>query len=514
MIRLGSEEPRVYTPPLRELTPETSLGFAFIDFAEGVCGVTLFPWECWLAIHALELNEDGTFRFRVVVVLVARQNGKTVFSELLALFFLYVLAVGLVIGTAQSLDIAEEVWDGAIEIAEANEELGSEIAEVARRNGKKQLVLASGGRYAIKAASRKGGRGLSGDLVLMDELREHVTWDAWGAVSKTTMARPNAIVWCMSNAGDASSAVLRHLRVQAHAAVGDPDGVARELEGSLYVPDGVEDDIAPAIFEWSAPPGCDKWDRDGWAMANPSLGHGTITERSLASACATDPDEVFRTECLCQWVEAVAVRPFPDGAWEAALDPESCIPDGAGLSFGVDMSADRRTTSLAVCGERDDGAVHVEVIGSQGGIEWAKRALGALARRYGGVRVAMQGRGAPIASYRADIESIEGVEVVPCEGPEVGAWCGRFYDSVVASVGDAPNGTPPLAHLEQPVLDEAAKCAQKRGLGDGAWGWDRRASKVDISPLVAVTMAYGLATSAKGREERPSAYVDHDLIVI
>ena len=32
----GSTEPRVFTPPLRELTPETSLGFACIDFAREI----------------------------------------------------------------------------------------------------------------------------------------------------------------------------------------------------------------------------------------------------------------------------------------------------------------------------------------------------------------------------------------------------------------------------------------------------------------------------------------------
>ena len=37
----------------------------------------LHPWQRWLLIHALELNPDRTFRFRTVIVEVARQNGKT-----------------------------------------------------------------------------------------------------------------------------------------------------------------------------------------------------------------------------------------------------------------------------------------------------------------------------------------------------------------------------------------------------------------------------------------------------
>ena len=36
--RYGCETPRVFTPPLRELTEQTSLGFQCIEFAADVCG--------------------------------------------------------------------------------------------------------------------------------------------------------------------------------------------------------------------------------------------------------------------------------------------------------------------------------------------------------------------------------------------------------------------------------------------------------------------------------------------
>ena len=85
--RFGSETPRVFTPPLRELTQETSLGFEAVRFAE-VCDIALYPWQRWLLVHALELDAsltvstmherdrlDPIFRFRKVVVLVARPAG-------------------------------------------------------------------------------------------------------------------------------------------------------------------------------------------------------------------------------------------------------------------------------------------------------------------------------------------------------------------------------------------------------------------------------------------------------
>jgi hypothetical protein len=55
----GITTPRIFTPPLRELTPETSNGYAVIEFAEKFLHVHLFPWQKWLLIHGLELLPDA-----------------------------------------------------------------------------------------------------------------------------------------------------------------------------------------------------------------------------------------------------------------------------------------------------------------------------------------------------------------------------------------------------------------------------------------------------------------------
>ena len=198
-MRKGSTEPRIFTPPLRELTPETSLGFAVIEFARDVLDVRLLPAQEWLFIHALEIIGDFDtgwyFRFRTVLVLMARQQGKTMMSEILALFFLYALGVQLIIGTSTNLDAAEEVWDGVVDIAETNEELAEEIEDIKRSSGRKTITLSGRRRYRIAAANRKGARGKSGDLILLVELREQQDFSAWSTVSSTTMARPNPIAW-------------------------------------------------------------------------------------------------------------------------------------------------------------------------------------------------------------------------------------------------------------------------------------------------------------------------------
>lgn len=517
-MRKGSTEPRIFTPPKRELTPETSLGFAVIDFAVNVLGVELLPWQRFLFVHALEINGsfdgDWSFRFRTVLVLVARQQGKTMMSEILALFFLYALGVNLIIGTSTNLDAAEEVWDGVVDIAENNEDLAAEIEDIKRSSGRKTITLSGRRRYRITAANRKGARGKSGDLILLDELREHQDYSAWSAVTKTTMARPNALVWCMSNAGDGSSIVLRNLRMKAHARIGDPDGINSALGSSAVGMDEFDDfdDDTLGIFEWSAHPNARVTDRDEWALANPSLGYGFVTERSIASACATDPVDEFKTECLCQWVTAAVTPPFPVGAWEAGQDSDSSIAPDSQLWWGVDVSDDRTRSSIAVCGLRADRKWHVELVEYRSGVGWLQKWFAERAPKYHGMRVAMQSKGAPIAALVDIIGAVDGVEVLPCQGADVAGWCGRLYDAVSACDESTESDSVPIIHRPQPALDLAANIAKTRPLGDGAWAWDRKGSLEDISPLVACTMAHGAATSIE--KAKRSAYEDGESLLI
>ena len=133
MIMMGKETPRLWTRPLRKLTPRTSLGFAAVEYAETILGMTLYPWQKWALIHALEITgdlnkKDGwRFRFRIVVFMVSRQNGKTALSKIIASFFLNVLRVEAVFGTSLSMDKAEEVWEEVIQDQETHDDLAREI---------------------------------------------------------------------------------------------------------------------------------------------------------------------------------------------------------------------------------------------------------------------------------------------------------------------------------------------------------------------------------------------------
>jgi hypothetical protein len=539
--------PRVYTPPLRELTRETSLGFYVADFAEKVLLIQLHPWQRWLLIHALELLPDNTLRFRTVIVLVARQNGKSLVSQVLALWMMYVYGLGLVLGTAQDLDTAEEVWQGAVDLVtelddETDEPVRPDLFEmldkVVQVNGKKALVLKNRRRYKVKAANRRAGRGLSGDLILLDELREHQSWDAWGSITKTTMARAMALILCLSNAGDSTSVVLRYLRKMGHARAGDPDGLNSEDRGtedlltdddldefSDEAEDLIDDGDTLGLFEWSAPPGCSVDDRDAWAMANPSMNHANgIAERTIASAAKTDPEFVFRPEVLCQWLDHAADGPFPLGSWEAGRWAPSSPEDKPAPIVGnvkacIDVSHDRTMTYVAFAGHRADGLPQVEIVAQRAGQSWVRRWLSDTKRRGRIDAVTGQTKGAPVSALMKDLKLAfeDGgddfdIPVEDWQGDDLAGWTGEFYDLVRAGAVTDAGEQVGVRHLPQPSLDIAAATAVTKPLGD-RFVWDRKNSPADAAPIVAATGAVGLL-NRKAVAPRRSKYEDADLIVV
>jgi hypothetical protein len=435
---LGCEQPRLWTRPLRELTPATTLGFEAAQFAEQVLGLTLLPWQRWWLLHALELREDGRFRFRTVLTLVARQNGKTHLLKVVALYFMFLGRARLVLGAAQSLDIAKEAWSGAVELARDVDELHAEVESVRLTNGEQEMRLVTGARYRIAATHRAAGRGLSVDLLILDELREHRDWLAWGALSKTTTARRNAIIVGISNAGDDESVVLNSLRSAALA----------------------EEDETLGLFEWSAPDGCELDDVQAWAQANPGLGR-TVSEASIRSAMHTDPAAVFRTETLCQRVDALDAAIDPT-SWAACADKTGSLGSVRDrVAACIDVAPDGQHVTLAGAAVLDDGRVRVEVLAAWKSTDAARSALPELLARIRPAATAWFPSG-PAAALAADLRPLD--EAVEIKGAEVGEACQEMADLVLARR---------VVHADDPLLNAHVAGSQKYRSGEG-WRFQRR----------------------------------------
>jgi len=484
---VGSVTPRLFTPALPEhvgpdgwVTREWSWGYDCADFLESCMGWRLLDWQKWLYVHALEKGPDRRgLRFNTICVLVSRQNGKSRWLTGLGLWRLFTDPRGrsspdcpgakTVLLACQNLKYAEAM------LAEVAADLGAAAPAVRREfvrhwltNGGHQIALTNDRSWQAVAANRRAARGLSIDLVLLDELREHQSWEAWNAIVPTTTARPHAQVVCCSNAGDSKSEVLRTLRDGAKARI-----AAQSTR-----------DTETALFEWSVPVDADPRDESLWGLANPAMGSGLFRLQDLRGYLEAQQFRNmagFQTEHLCTWVDALEPGIVPAEHWGDTLDETSRRAKGAEVFVGVDVSFDRGRSYVAIAAVRPDGNLHVEVVAGAVGTEWLVDWLVARKDKFAGIGV--QKTGAPVSGLIPEMEAAGLTVTALSAGVELQTACGLLYDGICEHT---------IFHRPAPILDRAAASGVGRRTGD-AWVFDRRNSPVDVAPLVAVANAVWMA---------------------
>lgn len=460
---VGIKQARIFTPPLRTLTRRTSRGYEVAEFAEMI-GEPLLPWQRWAAIHALETLPGGDFRFRVILILVARQNGKSNLKRLITLWRMYIEGTKLILGVAQDVSLAREQWQMCLDTIHASPELAAELGQVRRVNGDEWFRVATGSRYKIAAANRSAGRGLSIGELNIDELREQRNWEAWSALSKTTMAVHNSQIWCMSNAGDDSSVVLNQLR-----------------EAALS---GRDDSIC--LLEWSAEDDCALDDVQAWRQANPGLGH-TVSEAAIRTAMTTDPPAIFRTEVLCQRVDQIQGA-IDFAAWRACEDPQGTMERLRGrIAACVDVAPDGQHATLAVAAKQDDGVVRLEIVRAWSSTEEVRAELPEL---LGKIRPKAVGwfPGGPAAALAPMMRQISTAQELP--GAKAAEACQGLADLT---------RTRRILHPGDPLLDAHVRGAQRLASGDG-WRFGRKAANhVDAAYAAAGAAYLALSVPDPGR---------------
>jgi hypothetical protein len=474
MALTGVTEPRLSTPSLAELTPETTLGFEVIQFA-ATLGLELMPWQKLALVRGLELLPDGRPRFRTVVCAVSRQNGKTMVAHVLILWSMMTGRAKLVLGTSTNLEMARESWQHTVDLAE--DRLAGEIAKNGIRRGAMDtsLTLRNKARYKVAAANRKGGRSLSVDLGIADELREHLDWDAWGAMSGATTARRNSQIWAFSNAGDDRSVVLNHLRDSAISYIETGEG-----DGSL------------CLLEWSAPDDADLESRSAWAQANPALGT-TIDEETLVSKLNTSPPNVFRTEHMCIHVASMDSA-IDTTAWKTLVDEATTLDDLRDrVACCLDVSLDLQHVSLVAAAVDDTGRVRVEVVEVWDGTAAALDDLPGLLEK---VKPRTLGwlPGGPAAALATDLRGVRNAAEIT--GVEVAVVCQSFAEHVQARR---------VLHRGDPALSAQVAGASRLFSGDG-WRFTRKgAGHVDC--VYAAAGAVFLARNLPPPRPRPMIIV-------
>ena len=476
----GSQTPRISTVPATRLS---SSGQEAVELA-ALAGLKLDPWQQHVLDLGLSEREDGRWSAFEVCVNVPRQNGKGGIIEARELAGLFLLGERLILHSAHEFKTSIVAFKRIEQLIMGCPDLRKRVLRVRRTTGEEAIELVTGQVLRFLARSGGSGRGFTGDCNVLDEAMI-LGDDAMGALMPTMSAVPNPQLWYLGSAGIGSPSVqLGRLRARALAAVesGEPDPSLAYFEWSV---DPHRAECGPACTDHASAD-----DPAAWAQANPALGIRISAEHVRNERLSMGSGGIFERERL-------GVGDYPsDGAetwqvigedaWRALADAKS-RPEGE-LSMAIDATPERDQAAIAVAGTWR-GGTHVEVIAHQPGMGWVVEKAKSLHERHK-PRCWVVDAGGPAGSLIQDLADELGVEIVSPKPREIAQATGRFYDAVAEQA---------ISHLDQPPLAVALAGAQKRPLGD-AWAWARRGVGVDISPLVAATLAkWGLTAEVDNK---------------
>lgn len=369
--------------------------------------------------------------------------------------------------------------------------------------GSENIELRDGRRLLFRARTKTGGRGLTGDKMILDEAFA-LQPDHLGALIPTLTAVPDPQLLYGSSAGMGYSHILREIRNRGQA--GSPGLAYAEWCARRKA-------CASEKCEHWKPshplhdPGCALDDEDLWREASPLLGrqrsNGTgLTLVKMRKFREAEPPEEWMRERLGWWDEGGAAEIFGIGGWEGRLAPyQPGLPVAAlGVAVSLDLSH-AAVVAAAINGEK----VVVRPLKHGPGTDWVVASLKELQRQHRAPAV-IDGRG-PGAGLIPHLQAA-GVAVNVATTAQVLDACAQVYTLVV----DAR-----LEHAGYSELDAAVEGAVKRDVQD-RWAWGRRSSTADISPLEAATLAVWWAARPTvvpppppGPQVAPASTVRHEI---
>jgi hypothetical protein len=458
-----------------------------------------------LALDAIfAKKENGRSAAFEIGVVCGRQNIKTALEIMAINGWLYIFDTRLVVYSAHEFGTAMEVFRLMVDLVTNSDLLRREVKKVVRNHGEEAIELKSGARAIFRTRTKGGGRGLSGNKVVLDE-GMFLKAPHLGALLPTMSAQPDPQVFYGSSAGMVESEVLREVRDRGRAG-GEP---------SL------------AWLEWCAPDpvmACDAGDRcthvktavgcgcdkpDFWAMANPALGkrraNGTgLSFEYIAAERRALPVSEFCRERMGWWDQG------EEGA--APLSPQLWRQLGGSrpgmapvVAVGVDISPDSAVSAIGIATWRDDGKPHVELVEHLPGTGWVLDRLMGITERRNPVAVVLNPSG-PAGAFEQHLRNRGFITLADDKPTPFGKHrlvltTSRAY---AQSCGDFTNmvTNQELGHPSQVPLNSAVEGARSRPVAQ-AWAWDA-APGYDITPLVSVTLAlHGLVTFGDKKPPQP-----------
>ena len=461
---IGVTLPRIHT----KITENPSRGLEFVEFCTKF-GIELLPWQQWLSEQVLKVLPDGRFQTPVHGILMARQQGKSTWMAWQILWRIFGLEQKLQVHTAHKLTTSAEIFYKILSIISEHPELESQLTKKLEARGFQELQFTGGRRYLVRA-SNSATRGIAApDTIWMDEAREYHDEGVWSSLRFTQMASKSPQAFLLSNAGDQHSVVLNSMRERAMASI-------------------LTNDLSLGWWEWSAKPEL-KFDNsiefwEGIAQANPSLGY-TVHPDNI-KAVLNDPEDIVRTEVLCQWVSTINPVIHPS-QWSACGVEGIRLDENADTWLAVDCSPDRRQAALVASQRIDKDKFQVQLLQTWTNPGYLSDKLMAndiadWYRKFPVLKIAYSARTASAVAARL---VPAGIPVEAIDGQPYAQSCDEFLSAISSGR---------LVHANQKELTDHCLSAVRVNFGDGGWVMGRKVSAAVITGAVAAAMASHYAT--------------------
>ena len=412
-----------------------------------------------------------------------RQNGKGDEIEVVELWGLVQRAERILHTVHDAVLLATETHSRLLSTVEGHADLRRLKLRAWSGTGQQMIEMRNGGIVWYRTRTGGGARGVDEvDRIVVDEA-QHAEDEHLAAITPTQLASVNPQLNALGTAGIAGKS--RWWWRQRKRALSDDPGdfgyvghtaERVRLEGGRLVRGQV-----------------DAADRDRWQDANPALVAGRTTLEFLDEQYRRLGPELYAREHLCVW------DPEPDEEvggnmpnWANCGDADSVIESNH--QWAIATSPDRRWSTIGVAGRRADGNAHVATHYRRSGTDWVVDECVSFWESHRiPVRIWKHG---PEASFIAPLVE-RGVKVIEVSTAEVAMATGQLRDGVEA--GTVRHPVRDGGQLSS--LDRAVNGAELRTSTAGAALWEQR-SAVEITPLVAVTVAFGGVPLEQARPPR------------
>lgn len=473
-VRIGAQRPRIEHLPASAYEDADDA----IALAEAA-GIHLDPWQEHVLRSSLGARPDGKWAAFEVGLIVARQNGKNIVLEARELAGALLFGEKLIVHSAHEAATANEAFRKLKariqstpfllkrirgyrpDVADWDELPGFRLS-----NQERAIEFANGARIVYRTRTSGGGRGLSGDLVILDEAYA-LAVEQMDALMPTMAARSmegNPQIWYTSSAALLDSDVLAGLRKRG---IAGGDTAARL-----------------AFMEWSAQEDAGTDDIDAWYEANPALGiritidyvraeHAAFTGGDLEGGVAG-----FRRERMSIPETPENTRFITDQLLSDTTEPADLVEDVEVLAFGIDISPRRDIASIALAGFLPDGRIGVTLVDRREGTSWLPYRSGELRRDWDPVATA--GLAGSVIEDLLPQMRRQKVKTRLVTWKKYAQSCARVYDLMMEGQ---------VVHSGQAEVIAAFENVTSRGGKDSLWTWSRIERFEDITPVVAITLA-------------------------